>query len=106
MLYIFAILFGIFGGASFAVWPGCAAAIKNALPANSANTAFILASLLFGRGLGFVFSGPVSSQLLRGGWKGDAKFAYGSDYGAVIVFTGVSALLGATAWLGRLFRVM
>lgn len=56
-----------------------------------------------GRGIGAVLSGPISEVLLRavngrglGGLDGEG-FGYGSRFGALIVFTGVSALCGVVA---------
>lgn len=56
-----------------------------------------------GRGVGSVVCGPVTECLIRyGGLKGVGG-GYATDYGAVIVFTGVSAAcgligLGARFW--------
>jgi len=51
-----------------------------------------------GRGIGAVLSGPVSEVLLRNDHLGaggeQARFGYQTEYGVVIVFTGVSAVFG------------
>jgi len=51
-----------------------------------------------GRGGGAVVSGPLSEVLLaRGrlkGGSGEKRFGFGTEYGVLIVFTGVSALFG------------
>ena len=54
-----------------------------------------------GRGVGAVLSGPVSEVLLRWGegWKdvrggGEVRWGYQTEYGVLIVFTGVSAVCG------------
>lgn len=52
-----------------------------------------------GRGIGAVTSGPVSEVLLRMKLGGNA--GYGGEYGAVIVFTGLSALAGGIGWMVR-----
>ena len=106
MFYVFAIVIGIFGGAVPAVWAGCVASIKNALPTNAVDTSFILALLVAGRGLGAIIGGPLSSALLRARWHMDAKAAYGSEYAALIVFVGMSSLLGGAACVGRLLRLV
>ncbi len=51
-----------------------------------------------GRGIGAVLSGPVSEVLTNKPLVGDnidgQGFGYGTGYGVLIVFTGVSALFG------------
>ena len=106
LLYLFAIVYGVFGGASFATWPGCSLAIRKAIPGCYVDTGFVLSLLTAGKGVGSVASGPLSAALLQSGWQGHAKLAYGSDFGAIIVFTGVSAMLGVIACAGRLFRIV
>ncbi|PKX89369.1 putative MFS monocarboxylate transporter [Aspergillus novofumigatus IBT 16806] len=56
-----------------------------------------------GRGVGNVVSGPLSEALLKvGGWKAEEAFgAYGSEYGVLVVLTGVTAFLGGLRpWRG------
>jgi MFS family permease len=106
LLYLFAILYGVFGGASFAIWPGCSLAIRKAIPGCHVDTGFVLSLLSAGKGLGSVASGPLSTALLQSGWQVHTKLAYGSDFGAIIVFTGISAMFGIIACVGRLFRIV
>ncbi|KAF7186962.1 MFS transporter asaE, partial [Pseudocercospora fuligena] len=107
LLYLFAIIYGIFGGASFATWPGCSLAIRRAVPDTCyLDITFVLSLLTAGKGLGSVASGPLSSALIRSAWHGEARLAYGSDYGALIVFTGISALFGGLACIGRMLRLV
>ena len=106
MLYLFAVLYGIFGGASSAIWPGCSMAIRSATPRCYVDTGFVLSLMTAGKGIGSVASGPLAAALLQSGWHSHAKFAYGSQYGSLIVFTGVSALFGGIACFGRLFRIV
>lgn len=62
-----------------------------------------------GRGIGAVASGPLSEALLalNGNSKhGNGGFAlgslgYGTGYGALIVFTGISALCGGLSFVGK-----
>lgn len=59
-----------------------------------------------GRGVGAVASGPLSEVLLKytiGAGKGEGR-GYNGEYGVVIVFTGVSALLGLIC-LGNGFKL-
>ena len=62
----------------------------------------IFGVLSTGRGIGNIVSGPLSEALLEHrSWEGIAAKAYGSDYGPLIVFTGVSAMLGGVGIVAR-----
>ncbi|KAJ2993221.1 hypothetical protein NUW58_g1911 [Xylaria curta] len=50
--------------------------------------------LCIGRGVGNVISGPLSNALVNSKlWKGQAVGGYGSGYGTLIVYTGVTAFI-------------
>lgn len=105
MLYIFAMLFGCFGGAFSCTWSGCANEMQRSSKNGNVDVSMVVALMAAGKGIGAVISGPLSEQLLSlDTWKGHAGFAYGSGYGLLLVFTGVSATLGGTAWVGRMLR--
>jgi hypothetical protein len=109
MLYIFAMLFGCFGGAFSCTWSGCAREMQRSSGGESGtvDVSMVVALLAAGKGIGAVISGPLSERLLvLDTWKGQAGFAYGSGYGLLLVFTGVSATLGGTAWVGRMLRLV
>lgn len=111
MLYIFAMLFGCFGGAFSCTWSGCAREMQRSSSSGGENgnvdVSMVVALLAAGKGIGAVISGPLSERLLvLDGWRGRAGFAYGSGYGLLLVFTGVSATLGGTAWVGRVLRLV
>jgi MFS family permease len=107
MLYIFAMLFGCFGGAFSCTWSGCANEMQRSEKNGNVDVSMVVALLAAGKGIGAVISGPLSERLLNlDTWKGHAGFAYGSGYGLLLVFTGVSATLGGTAWLGKMLRLM
>lgn len=58
--------------------------------------------LAAGRGIGNVISGPMSQAMYHAmPWKGEAGLAYGSGYGSLIVFTGITALGSGICFLGR-----
>lgn len=62
--------------------------------------AFVL--LAAGRGVGNILAGPMSQALYHTmPWKGEAGGAYGSGYGSLIVFTGITALGSGICFLGR-----
>lgn len=107
MLYIFAILFGCFGGAFSCTWSGCANEMQRHDRNGNVDVNFVAALMAAGKGIGAVISGPLSERLLAlDSWEGYAGFAYGSGYGVLVVFTGVSAMLGGTAWVGRALRLV
>ncbi|APA08673.1 hypothetical protein sscle_04g034430 [Sclerotinia sclerotiorum 1980 UF-70] len=100
-LVMFTIIYGIFAGGWSAIWAGMIREVQRA----DENAGFGVLMGLFsaGRGVGSVVCGPVTECLIRyGGLKGVGG-GYATDYGAVIVFTGVSAAcgligLGARFW--------
>lgn len=106
MLYAFALVWGLFGGGFAATWSGYAHAMKKGDPAGrSMDTGLVIALMAAGKGIGAITSGPLSESLLSAGVDFDAKFAYGTSYGILIVFSGLSALFGGVACMGRLFKV-
>ena len=104
MLYVFAILWGLSGGGYAACWSGCAKAMRGSC--NNLDTGLVISLMCTGKGIASVIGGPLSEQLLGvGDWQG-ARFAYGSQYGALIVFAGITAMLGGVACAGRLLKVL
>lgn len=98
MLYLFAILFGLFAGGYTATWTGCATEVQKENP--KAAIAVIMGTMAAGRGVGCVISGPVSEALLSlPRWH--AQGVYGTRFGWLILFTGVSSLLGRFGLFGR-----
>ncbi|KAK8074815.1 Major facilitator superfamily transporter [Apiospora hydei] len=66
------------------------------------DTSMVFAWLAAGRGIGNVVSGPLSEGLLDGlPWLGRAAGGYGSGYGGLIVFTGVTACFGGASYIWR-----
>lgn len=99
-LYVFCIIYGLFAGSFTSTYPGIMRAVQK--KKNSAEPVMVFACLAAGRGVGNVASGPLSEILIRGmPWKDQGGFAYGSGYGPLIVFTGVTAFLGGASVLGR-----
>jgi MFS family permease len=98
-LYIFCIFYGLFAGSFTSTWP----AVVNEVKKNSAYTesSIVFGFLSTGRGIGNIVSGPLSEALL----KRSAK-AYGSGFGPLIVFTGVSALLGGVGIAARSSKLL
>ena len=55
------------------------------------------------RGIGATMSGPLSEALVQGGraLHNKAALGYGSEYGALIIFSGCTALVGGCSWIAR-----
>ena len=100
LLCIFSLVYGLFAGGYSTTWAGITKEVKKY--DDRAETGFIFGLLAAGRGIGSVVSGRLSEALVNGRpWLGQAALGYGSGYGLLICFTGVSALLGGSSWLGR-----
>lgn len=98
-LYIFCVFYGLFAGSFTSTWPAVADEVKKG--SNYVDQSMVLGFLSTGRGIGNIASGPLSASLLKGSaWRGIAAKAYGTGYGPLIVFTGLSAFLGGLGVLG------
>lgn len=106
-LYFFCIVYGLFAGSFTSAWPGIMKEVTNHGALDTSRYGHIDPIMVFGwlavgRGIGNVVSGPLSESLIKGlPWQGNAGFAYGSGYGTLIVFTGVTAFLGGSSFLWR-----
>ena len=100
LLYIFCIVYGLFAGSFSSTWPGIMREVQKRVA--HTDPGMVFAWLAAGRGIGNVVSGPLSEALLHGRpWMGKAALGYGSGYGTVIVFTGITAMLGGVSIFGR-----
>ncbi|KAH7112871.1 major facilitator superfamily domain-containing protein [Dendryphion nanum] len=104
LLYIFCITYGFFAGCWPAVWPAVmkeTAARGDARGYGFVDTMMVYGLLCVGRGIGNIISGPLSEVLIEGmPWEGQMIGGYGSGFGPLIVFTGVTSLLSGmnTLW--------
>jgi hypothetical protein len=65
----------------------------------------VFACLAAGRGIGNLVSGPLSEVLMRGmPWKDTTGYGYGSGDGTLIVFTGITGVIGGGSYVARCFR--
>ncbi|KAF2404570.1 MFS general substrate transporter [Trichodelitschia bisporula] len=100
VLYIFCVVYGLFAGSFSSTWTGIIKDVQR--KHHEADSGIVFGFLAFGRGVGNVVSGPLSEALVRGKpWIGEGGMAYGTGYGPLITFTGVSALLGGLSFLVR-----
>ncbi|KAJ5151330.1 uncharacterized protein N7482_010582 [Penicillium canariense] len=99
-LYVFCTAYGLLAGGFSSTWSGIANEIQKANPDSDATVIFPFMET--GRGIGNVVSGPLSETLLRAdNWKGRASGAYGSGYGALVVCTGGTAIVGGISVVAR-----
>lgn len=100
LLIVFSIMYGFFAGGLVSTIAGMIKVVKQR--DETANVGILLGLLSAGRGIGAVISGPLSEKLLCGSpWEGEAGLAYGSGFGSLIVFTGVTATVGGLSFFGR-----
>ncbi|KAJ6157273.1 major facilitator superfamily domain-containing protein [Penicillium chrysogenum] len=91
-LYVFSITYGVFAGSYATTWPAVIGEIRK--KKELADPGTIFAYLQAGRGIGSIISGPLSEALVRYNFGGSTGWAYGSSYGPIIIFTGITAFLG------------
>jgi MFS family permease len=104
LLVMFAITFGFFASGYSATWGGIMNDIENdAAQKNEAVDSGVLYGLLNGaRGVGYVAGGLVSVPLIQAGSMTSVGHnGYGTTYGPLIIFTGLSLSFGG---LGLAFR--
>lgn len=99
-LFLFSILYGLFAGGFTATWTGCVVEVRKAR--SGGEMGFLVGVFAAGRGLGAVISGPASEKFLEyETWGNSVGGAFGTEYGALIAFTGLTALLSGFPWLIR-----
>ncbi|MCJ1225611.1 hypothetical protein MMC12_002260 [Toensbergia leucococca] len=106
LLVIFSITFGFFAGGYSATWGGVINELeREAAQRNEAIDTGMLYGLLNGaRGVGYVSGGLAGVPLLKaGGTSSVGTFAYGTTYGPLIIFTGLSSVFGCWGllWKGK-----
>lgn len=102
MLCIFAFVYGLCTGASTATWAGIVRDTIQQHP--SVESGFAYSLLVSARGIGNLVSGPLSAALLHATpVAGGMSYGYGSRYGALITFTGVTAFLGSIGFFTKLY---
>lgn len=110
VLYVFCVVYGFFAGSFTSAWPGIMKEVAkmghgdNKHGSKPVDPTMVFAFLAMGRGVGNVVSGPLSEVLVKGlPWQGRALAGYGSGYGGLIAFTGVTALVGGGSFLWKRF---
>jgi MFS family permease len=97
VLYLFCVLYGLFAGSWPSIWPGIMKQVsQNGDTGGYGNVdpVMVQGQLCVSRGIGNIASGPLSNWLIKDmPWKGQAVAGYGSGYGLLILYTGITALL-------------
>ena len=104
LLVIFAITFGFFAGGYSATWGGVINELESeAARRNEAIDTGMAYGLLNGaRGIGYVSGGLAGVPLLKAGRVASVgAFGYGTAYGPLIIFTGLSSVLGGWGLLWK-----
>jgi MFS family permease len=106
-LALFSAVYGFFASAYSSTWGGALKEIQREAARNNeiVDTGVVYGLLNGGRGLGFVVGGLAGVELLKSGSVGDKVGGFGSEYGSVIVYTGVSAVVGGWSVLWSLRRL-
>ena len=106
LLVLFSITFGFFAGGYSATWGGVINELEHeAARNNEAIDSGMMYGLLNGaRGIGYVSGGLAGVPLLQAGGTNSpvGSFAYGTNYGPLIIFTGLSSVFGGWGLLWKL----
>ncbi|KAI3342175.1 major facilitator superfamily domain-containing protein [Ustulina deusta] len=106
LLYFFCVAYGLFAGSFTSAWPGIMREVTREAQGSSKGQVdpnMVFGFLCAGRGVGNVVAGSLSETLIRSSWwVGEtATNGYSSSYSSVIVFTGVTALLGGASFIWK-----
>ena len=104
LLVLFSITFGFFAGGYSATWGGVINELEHeAAQRNEAIDTGMLYGLLNGaRGIGYVSGGLAGVPLLKAGsTRSVGSFGYGTTYGPLIIFTGLSSVFGGWGLLWK-----
>lgn len=99
VFFTFAFTYGLFAGGYPATWSGCSNSVRRTYPVE---TGMVIALFTAGKGIGSIISGPLSGVLVASDyWKDRVGFAYGSGYGFLIIFSGITASFAGIGWIGK-----
>lgn len=104
LLVVFSMIFGFFSSGYSATWGGMLKQMEyESAERNEAVDPGMLYGLLNGvRGIGYASGGIAGIELLKAGIvSSDSRFVYGTTYGPLVLFTGLSSLLGGWVVLWR-----
>ncbi|KAH8699022.1 putative monocarboxylate transporter [Talaromyces proteolyticus] len=95
-LALFSVTYGFFASAYSATWGGALREIEREAVSHNEpiDTGVVYGLLNGGRGLGYVLGGVAGIELLKTGAVRKSSLAYGTEYGSVILYTGISSAIG------------
>lgn len=100
LLCVFSIVYGFFAGSFSSTYAGVVREVRK--DHIGADPGMVIGLLGAGRGIGSIVCGPLSEALLKGHtWEGKPALGYGTGYGLLIVFTGITAMLGGISFGAR-----
>lgn len=109
-LYVFCACYGLFAGSWAAIWPGIMKEVSQRAESDGygpTDPVMVQGHLCVGRGLGNVISGPLSDALIKGApWRGKARGGYGSGFGVLILYTGLTAVISGLGFLCRILGIL
>ncbi|KHO00412.1 MFS monocarboxylate transporter [Metarhizium album ARSEF 1941] len=109
VLFVFCVVYGLFAGPYASAWTGIMRDVATEMATrrgvgggSSFDPTMVIGVLSTGRGVGNIVSGPLSQVLVRAmPWKGQLLGAYGTGYGPLIAFTGVTAVMSGATFVWR-----
>lgn len=105
VLYLFCVLYGLFAGSWASIWPGIMREISQRGESDGygyADPVMVHGHLCVGRGVGNIISGPLSDSLIKSmPWQGKAIGGYGSGFGILILYTGITGLLSGMNFIWK-----
>ncbi|KAM0218320.1 hypothetical protein ACHAPA_002402 [Fusarium lateritium] len=109
VLYVFCVMYGLFAGSWASIWPGIMRDVCQRFQDENeyVDPVMVHGHLCVGRGVGNIISGPLSGSLIRGQpWRGKVIGGYGSGYGILILYTGLTGLVSGMNFLWRYVNVL
>ncbi|KAL8301717.1 hypothetical protein RB593_000494 [Gaeumannomyces tritici] len=108
LLVLFSVTFGFFAGGYSATWGGVLNEMeREAAERNEAIDTGVLYGLLNGaRGIGYLSGGLAGVPLLKAGRGAIGSFGYGTSYGPLILFTGLSSIFGGWGLLWKWLHLL
>jgi MFS family permease len=97
-LLTFSVMYGMFAGSFTNTWPGILRTVQRST--GQMESPMVFSFLSFGRGFGNVISGPLSEIMIKSGPIGGVGL-YATQYGSLVVYSGVCAVFGGIGVFGR-----
>jgi len=109
-LYAFCVLYGISAGSWSAIWPGIMRDVSQQGESEGhgqADPVMVHGHLCVARGVGNIISGSLGDSLTRGmPWQGKGIGGYGSGYGILILYTGLTGLVSGMNFIWKRLNLL